>query len=365
MRSLCSRFLPLIFSGLLFLACSQKDSVRGTQDEAPSIGVTPINKAATLTNEAVTPTAILIASPTQSMETFSLDSFQALLSGLDSYRLEMSLEFNGVDDQGLPSTWTLHESRILATERQAYQFDLIVKDLVDLPELQAMSVVQIGENTFLSLPGIGCISGKGQATDYKSDGPVSPDGFLAGLSNARLISSSELVNDTLANHYTFNEQAIPALRDRSLAVDGHLYVTAETGIITNVSMRVDGQSDFLSIGREEEGALQLTIDLLDVNRQINIVPPAECRDTTRYPTVDDAHDLTSLEDLIGYRSRYSLEHIVSFYEEEMPVAGWIENEELVIFDDAAILTYKKDGTVVTIILEEDPDDDSIFVLITP
>jgi hypothetical protein len=315
--------------------------------------------------EALSTASPAAGAPADQPGSFGVESVSAGLATLSSYRLSMALQFEGVDTAGAPIAWRLFSERIVASQPPSSRFDLTAEGAAATSALSAMSVVRIGSESFLAIPGIGCVRGAASDIAAPAGGLGDPDTLLAGLAGARWVASGQVVNEVSSDQYQFDRQAVPLLRDRPLDVAGQIFVAEERGYVTRVTMTATGSNDLLSPGNILEGMLTLELNVSDADRPLSVLLPEACAGSVAYPTLADATELTNLGDLVSYKTRQSLEQIVAFYQEQMPATGWIPVGEAAIFADLAILTFARGDTTVTVNVDPDPQTGVAVVLISP
>jgi hypothetical protein len=82
------------------------------------------------------------------------------------------------------------------------------------------------------------------------------------------------------------------------------------------------------------------------------------------PLVDDPKEiLIESEGLVSYFTPQDFNFVLSFYQEQMPINGWVETSDSVINEDTALLYYEKPDREVTITLSINPADDETTVMI--
>lgn len=104
-------------------------------------------------------------------------------------------------------------------------------------------------------------------------------------------------------------------------------------------------------------------DLGDVGDLIDDVLGSE-EAPSDIPLVDDPKEiLIESEALISYFTSQDFNFVLSFYQEQMPINGWVETGDSVINEDTALLYYEKPDRKVTITLSINPVDDETTVMI--
>jgi hypothetical protein len=366
------RFAWLLLALMLpALACSGLGT-DGSPDAGPRATAPPV---AQLAPAEPYPPAMGAVGATTLPESATLDAGQALddffsiervtdsWAALHSYRLEFRLHYaptTGGSEQWL-SAETLYVDRPRATSRTLH-FRSGGQGAVS----DAASLVQVGNHSFISVAGAGCLSGPGDSA--LAENPfaelTTPDTFVRGLTGARRQLPDEAIHGVPVRHYTFDQHSLRELPGQVTSLEGHIYVSVQHGYVVRLTLVAYGR-EMAALGQKEEARLGLEIDVLDVNQPLIVLPPAECgqADAAPYPLLPDAAARMVLPDLFSYRSGYSLAEAVDFYRQEMPAAGWTSVGEELLLEHLAMLHFEKNGIPATVTIGYENGNDLIAVLI--
>ncbi|MGB3717857.1 MAG: hypothetical protein WA996_25860 [Candidatus Promineifilaceae bacterium] len=297
-------------------------------------------------------------------EVLDIPSLDANLGLLDEYRLEMRAQFFGEKSADDSLDWTITSQRSVTRDPAAVRLDASVQGFAGQDDFSEISLVRIGEESYLVIPSVGCISRSGD------DGEVGqimtlPNDLVAGLSGARLESPLKIVNGTPSHYYLFNQDARPEWQDEGLALTGHLYVAEDGGTVTRIELTASGTGTFHPQRDPESGIFTLEIDVTELDSSAPVQVPESCEIPAEYPVTDDAYQITVIDDLVSYRTQLPPADVLAFFEEQMLERGWIAGEEAILLDDSAFLVYEKDGNGLTVSLDIDSAEEAVVVLISP
>jgi hypothetical protein len=351
-------FVLLILVGLASLsACGRDETPPAGVESGPSaFGSRAVTRSADQSDGG----GFVNAEPS-----FSVPDLTTTLDALESYRLEMAVSFGGQDSGGRPLDWQLTSQIEVVTGQPARRFELRVAGLDNGSQLQAISAAQIGAESYLAVPGVGCLAGLDAALNLGQHGPGAPTTYLAAILGAELAGPGD---SSSGGTYHFDQAALPGWPAGQLTIRGLLLVDAGATYPSHVELSAAGSADYLALGQPQEGMLRLTLDISQVNALGQIQPPAECLGEAIYPMVADAFAVTVVDAFVSYRSHQPFSDILAFYQVQMPATGWTESAEAVVLQDSeplALLTYQRHDTTVTISISLNLTSGATTVLITP
>lgn len=293
-----------------------------------------------------------------------LRTASANLENFDSYRLDMTMSFEG-SSEGEAKSGTMHFQSAIVTKPRASQ--VIVTFEGDLSEemegAEAITFTEIGDRSYTVFPGFGCITGAADEVDTTTDqfdNLVDTEEMLGEIRGAEYVGE-ETIGGVATFHYRFDETNVEQDSDME-QMDGHVYVAQEGGYVAR--MVVDGTGALDLFGEETEASsLHLEYDITDVNTPIVIAPPEECDELgSEYPVMPGASGMASMAGFTSYEVEATLAEVMAFYEEEMPALGYSSDGEQTLVEGFAMLSYSQDGTSASITLSE--EDGVVSVLIT-
>jgi hypothetical protein len=354
----------------LLLAGCKDDPISGelTSDQSALPASTPQSELSTSTISPGTPADAAQPSPStvpaQIALVIDFPSLDPYLADQNDYRVEMHASFTGENSSGEPVSWSVDGQRSVTSDPAALQLDIDVQGFTDHDGIEEITMVWIGQESYLVVPTVGCIGRPADEEDQVD--PLSlANHYLTGVTGAQLKAGSMEVNGRPSHYYSFDQSARPDWLEHELTVLGHLFFAEEDGTITRIEMTASGTTQFHPQRDTETGVFSMEIVVNELDDSTPIEIPASCSIPSEYPVVDDAYEITVLDDLVSYRTKLPPYEVLSFYETEMLNDGWTSNEEAVLLDDSAFLVYEKDGRILTISLDLESDGDGLSVLISP
>ena len=333
--------------------------------------VTPTGREPLITPSeptAITPAEAIVAVVPQQeagVEVATWDDISAGVARLPNYRRQMVLRFEGDPRVETPGSWQMESDFMVSENPTARVLDIsYVGDQV-VGEFQSMTTGQKNGEFFLYIPTIGCISTSEQNYVHMSSGIVDPEYFLGGWVAGPLISSGEVVHDQPALRIDLDRQSLPRFVDQDVAVNGHFYIAEDDDQPLQLALEISGVADFAATGRIQDGTLYVEINWYETSDASGVNLPADCRQSDVYPLPEGSFDITTLDDLVGYRTLLSIVELVAFYQAEMGAAGWDAVEEPTVLDDAAFMTFSRGGQEIIINIEARPETEEVSVIISP
>jgi len=133
---------------------------------------------------------------------------------------------------------------------------------------------------------------------------------------------------------------------------GDLWVADQAGL-PPVTIRSLTEGEMISRlpSGDEKTILQQESDLYDINQPITIEPPSEEEigaAASKYPMVPDAEVTMATDRMTVYTTGSSVEEVVTFYEVEMPNAGWTQQGQTTKMMDMALMSFTKEGESVMV-----------------
>lgn len=303
------------------------------------------------------------------------------LQDVSSYRLQMAYEFEGTGADGSATVQSLTGEIAYISDPAANSIYLTMDGFMPgMTGPQEVSIVQTGDQVYSLTPGVPCVAvSSDQFGDLSGSFAqlANPDTFLGSLQGAELAGSEE-VNGVEALHYTFDESSVTQASGQFETLNGDIYIAKEGNYVVRLVM--EGTAQMPGATGLQNGTLRLTLDVLDVNQSFEITPPEGCEDALNidtsdtggdttasgYPTLDDAFETTSFQDILTYKTNKSFDEVVQFYRDQMTAGGWTSDGNDIVVSGSAVLQYThSDGRKLIITVTDDPSSDAQLVVITP
>lgn len=294
-----------------------------------------------------------------------LSTLEDALGQFDSYRMQVDMRFEGIADTSNSGTMTMVTARTVEPPATSVEMSLSGSFAED-SEAEAggvtLTFVEVGDQSYSVIPGVGCISGLGSAeATAEFDSVFEADDLVNEINDPEYVGE-ESINGVATNHYRFDEsnlsQADQELRD----VRGDIYVSQEHAYVVRMVFDAVGEID----GDEQpaEGNMHFELNVLDVDQPITIEAPADCESANaEYPVMDGAAELASFAGLTTYSINAPLEDVVTFYQDEMALRGYQMSEDSFFTESTALMTFTAEGQPsVTVTLGAEGEE--VAVLIT-
>lgn len=303
------------------------------------------------------------------------------LSDANSYRLRMEMRVEAPNETGAVQVINMSMETATVVEPPAFQSDIQIEGDEAFAEFGNLQLIQIGDTSYSTVPGLGCISGSAAdlGTDLNPFADLLESGELLGdVNGARRVLPDETINNVAVYHFVFDESDISDPNNELQTVDGHIYIAKEEGYLVRLVMDGVGQIDFFDTGQTSESNMHVELNTFDVDQPITIEAPADCSsfdfeipdlglDTdpaeAPYPVFAGAQDLFTLDDLMSYQLEGSFADVLAFYQSEMPAAGFTpESAGDLITDTVAVLNFSRDGVQYAVTISE--SEGTVSVLVT-
>jgi hypothetical protein len=348
---------------LLLPACGQSEN-----EQQPATTVAPITTQAATRVIPQTPEMIADTADVSAGDGTRSDppaDFGAMVAGLGSHEVVVNAAFSGQDAVGGPVSFSWQRADTVTRNPAGYRLDLSSSGDDTLNAVQAMTLVQLAAESYLYLPSVGCLTGVGEDFDAGKDSILEPARLLAGLSLAEPVAEGVVLGDVRVAEYHFDGSALDQFSTGPWSLEGVAYVTEDSNLMTRVSLTISGQGDLLGDGQVLDGTFQITVDVNEIDEGAPLEVPAACRQAWPYPVTADAFEISSIDDLLAFKSLMPIDDIVDFYRTQMPAADWLPAGEPEVFGDLAFFSYTRNSQQVLITIETDPETGATNVLISP
>jgi hypothetical protein len=276
------------------------------------------------------------------------------LQGLDSYRMQFSLNVDGKDDQGQQKTGTfaiLQEVNHKTNEQHARITGL------DIFSTQtgtggSWEVFKIQDATYMlttDSSGTAACTMYADASQAPNDFEIyKPSDLLGSLENAKLTKKGVDVNGVKTDQYKADNTSLSfgvfTQGDASFWVAQQAqYVVKYTGQATGKAVglfNVDGKVDW-----------NYAVD--QVNQLPALTLPPECeakKPSTDIPIPDNATDKMVIDKMTTFNSPDTVSAVADFYRQALPKQGWTAGEENSVGSDMITLSYTKDTRSLSVMV---------------
>jgi hypothetical protein len=312
-----------------------------TEAPAPSMAAEP------------TPPAVSIDGESRDVQDIS-----GSLDGLSSYRLHFRFTFDGKDEQGKPQKGAMEwlQEAIKETKESHIRFTSTGDAAQENGKPGAFEMYQVGASSYIYSP-------DGQA-DQKCMGITSdqngqngsaffkPGDMVGGLKQAQLVGKGETINGVVADHYSFDQNAVSFGNFEE--AKGDIWIAQDGGYPVKYIGTARGKDTILA-GKTAEGTFTWEYKVEDANQVESIKLPQECesqKPADDIPVPESATEKNSFGKLITFKSSDAPADIAAFYQKELPDQGWAAGDASAL-DDLQTLSFTKAGRKLSITITKE------------
>lgn len=155
------------------------------------------------------------------------------------------------------------------------------------------------------------------------------------------------------------------------AASGDLYTAIDGEYVVHMSLVYEGKDMEGVLGNEdqvlEEGRMEFTFSLSDVNEPFVIELPAEALASSSLPEdipfPEDAQEIANAFGFITFNSPSTVAVVADFYRAEMPQNGWTEDSVSEV-SGMFMMEYSKDGRAASLMISGDEETGLTSVMLT-
>ena len=310
-------------------------------------------------NAATAPTPTTAPDDDTGGDEKSLDIDADALSKLDSYRMRMVWHFT--DNDGTTQTFTIEQKATRDPEAQHM--------VMSSEDGESIEYIQIGDTQWVRFGDDWMQSTGGQDGDMGEF-----DDFLGGPSD--MLSD---INDS--DYEDLGKETVNGIKTRHLRIDAKywgamgdldpdnikkgvadVWIADERNLpefIVRMEMEVEGKVE------DEEGKLELTWEVSDVNKPLTIEPPAEAADMglpDDLPLCPNSSDLTTMGTMSMFSCEGKVADVNDFYTEQLTDLGWEKTQSAEV-DNMFTSSWEKDGETIQLTVMENEDTGGASVML--
>ncbi len=297
-------------------------------------------------------------------------------SDLSSYRASMGISISGTDEGEAVDG---HLSFLIEYTREppAMRIVMSAEGIEDTEGMGSIEMYQVEDMAYLNF-GEQWLSVPATEDLLSEIGFFEPEDILQDTCGWNKEGDTEY-NGIRVHHWTASKEDMEACMTAEELADigqitsasGDVYIAVEGNYVVHMNMVFEGQNLEAGLGTEDqlldEGRMELTFDLTDVNQPFVIELPEEAVAAGSLPEdipiPDDAQEVANAFGMITFSSPSTPAEVADFYQAQMPQAGWSE----VSVDDLSgmfMMEYSKDGRTASLVISADEDTGMTSVLIT-
>jgi hypothetical protein len=286
-------------------------------------------------------------------ENVSLSSITDGLQSLDSYRAHFLMTFEG--STGSEEGEETLEMDMESTRDPSAQRIIFRGGEVGVGE--GFESVRIGDQQYVVFGEGQCMSSSAEDSDALDTELFKLEDVVGGLDNAHRVRPDDTINGVRCRHYTFDEKGVAwAAFTRA---QGEVWIAVDGNYVVKYVVDAEGKNPVTG----DEGHVEWEYEISDVNQSFTIEPPAGCEAAeSEFPIMSDATNLTTMGGMVSYESSSSFDDVKSFYEEQMPAAGWSDTGDSFVTSDSAMLSFTKDGRTATVTVGVSEGTVTVFIM---
>jgi hypothetical protein len=326
-------------------------SLPGGGDEAEEVVATVIAEVDEPTIEEDSDSGTESAGDDEGPDEADLPSVTMGLNVLDSYVSDFRMTIKDSDDG--PETLS-YQMRVAYVRDPLAQRIEIGSD--DSPE--RLLSVRIGDAQYFTFGDGECIVSSVGEDEAPMGEMFDPDEVVGDISSAKRVRPDETINGIRCRHYAFDETAFAG--GQFTTASGDAWIAVDGDYVVRFVAEAEGNNPATG----DEGYISLEYEISEVNRPIVIEPPEGCEslEETDLPVLPDAADMQRIAGTLMYTTQSAVEDVVAFYQEEMPAAGWSEEDQSFISGEVAMLSFSKDGGTATVSISADDGTTTVAIM---
>ena len=347
-----------VLVGLLLIstACSSSGSTTRQTTSGPPIAstTTPISSATsavtvpTTTDPDLPPAGsedkTFVAAVTFETGPFTLGPTTAGLAGLAGYTATLTVAFTGTN-AGQPSAWTNVYTMAVSKAPKARQLTTSSPSPADPDRVYRAEVDGVSYTKRADKP---CAASVIDASGSTSGSPLAdslePASQLSTAVGADP-AGAEDANGVPANHYRFDEHA---LAQSGVAVSkGDVWVATTGGYLVKYTSTTTAKSELLGDGIE--GTLTYDYELTGIGQPAVVSLPDDCpAGLVTAPMPPGATNVANAPGSSSFDTAASPTDVMSFYQGQLAPLGWTPNDDLVVDDTSAHLSFVQGAVTLSV-----------------
>ena len=325
--------------------------------------VPPMPESATSTTTQATPTRPPEPPTVPQPQTEEYDFGQASdLAALDSYRVRSTMQWESIKDGNKEmGSWDVLEELVRQPLAQRFVWTGTGAGEVGT-ESGEWELIQIGTDSYMNTESGWLAMTAGEESIFGSNTILSAPLGMVAANRGKLVERNVMVNGVSADKYAFDESTLGAsLGLGAIArANGDVWISPHFNVVVKYVAHYEGKN--LTLGGGEEGMMDVTFDLTDINQPIDIrapegVKPAMPEDI---PVMDGATDVVAIEGIISYQTTFSVEEATTFYQTRMPAQGWAEDEG----GFPGMMSFTKGNRTAQVMIMEAEGKTSVTVMVS-
>jgi hypothetical protein len=204
-------------------------------------------------------------------ETLNLESISGTLADLSSYRTLLTVQAHD------GTTVSVAEGLSSNPAAQSVEVDITgASNVAGALSTKVITVDNVTYTVFNNLCAAAPVDLAGMEINDPFVALAEPDNFVGSIAGARRVMPNQIVNGVTARRYVFDSVTVQNAHFQFSSVAGELFIAEEGDYVVRYTVQAQGRSDWFGSAGGPEGPVQVTYDVTDANKTIDIAAPAVC-----------------------------------------------------------------------------------------
>lgn len=279
------------------------------------------------------------------------------LSALKTYRVHYTMRWESTKE-GKRETGSWEVMEEVVKESAAHRVVWTSTD--EQGKISTLEFIQIGKDIYMNT-GSGWMAMTSAETDIFEGNPWLSDPFSVISGNrGKLVERNVVVNGVPTNRYAFDESTVGAVLGLGAVAKakGDVWVSTQFNVTVKYVAHYEGKN--FAIAGGEEGVLDISFDLMDINKPITIEPPAGVKPAMPedIPIMEGALELGAAFGMITYKTNKDVQTVTAFYETQMPIYGWTKGESAI----PGFLSFTKGERTAQVMIQSEEGKTTVAIM---
>ncbi len=296
---------------------------------------------------------------------------------LSSYRSSVRIDIQGTES-GNPVQQSMQFATEYTRDPLAQHIVISSEGITDTQGINNIEMYTVGDKSYMNMGG-SWLSVPAQSDQTAADAAIiKPEDMLGDTCGWKQQADTDY-NGVKAEHWTAStndmQQCMTAMALATVGdltgASGDLYIAKDEHYVLHMSLTFEGKN--LDVGLTQvtegldEGTMQLTYDMADVNQPFTIQVPEEALASGAMPedipVPSDATEVSNMMGMISFKSVSTPAQMADYYRAEMPKNGWTQSSDN-DYDGTFMLEYTKDNRTASVMINTDEETSSTSVIIS-
>ena len=284
------------------------------------------------------------------------------LAGLSSYRVHSTFHWESIQD-GTEETgsWNVQEDFVRQPPAQRFIWTGTGAGEVET-ESGTWELIQVGKDSYMNTGSDWVAMTTSEEGIFGTNAFLSAPLAMVSANRGKLVKRNVMINGVSTDKYIFDESTLGASLGLGAVAKakGEVWISSKFNVVIKYVAHYEG--DNLSLGGGEEGKMDVTFDLTDINQPIDIRAPegVEPAMPDDIPVMDDATEVVAIQGIVAYKTSHSVEEATAFCEMQMPAQGWTMDEGSI----PGMMSFTKGDRTAQVMIMEEEGKTSVTVMVS-